>query len=192
MGEEYTLAMCVSHVLCTRKGPIVANCASSRMSEDLARQHGVPYVRAAVGEANVVDAMLAQRAVFGGEGNGGPIDPRVVFIRDSFVGMAQLLDAMSARQLPLAALADELPRYEIVKHKIPLPPDKVGGALAALAAAFPDARPDRQDGLRLDWNDRWLLVRGSNTEPIIRAIAEAPTAAEATRLCQAAAKIVAG
>jgi len=190
LGEEYTLAMCVDHVLRRRTGAVVANCASSRMTEDIARRCGVPYARSAVGEANVVDAMLRSQAVFGGEGNGGPIDPQVVYIRDSFVGMAQLLDAMAARQRPIAALADELPRYAIEKHKIALPPEKAAPALEALQRAFADAAPDRQDGLRLDWPDRWLLVRGSNTEPIIRAIAEAPTAAEATALCRQAATIV--
>jgi phosphomannomutase len=183
LGEEYTLAMCVDHHLRQRRGPIVANCASSRMSEDLARRYGVPLVRAAVGEANVVDAMIAQRAVFGGEGNGGPIDPRVVLIRDSFVGMAQLLDAMAERRTTIACLADELPRYEIFKTKIPVSADRVPAALDALERRFADARPDRLDGLRLDWPDRWLLVRASNTEPIVRAIAEAPTTAAAEELC---------
>ncbi len=192
LGEEYTLAMCVDHVLRQRTGPIVANCASSRMSEDLARRYGAPYVRAAVGEANVVDAMLAHHALFGGEGNGGPIDPRVGYVRDSFVGMALLLDAMAARQMKIAELADELPRYEIVKTKIAFATEKLPAALAALQQRFSDAAFDRQDGLRLDWPGRWLLVRGSNTEPIVRAIAEAPTAKEAASLCEAAAKVLAG
>ena len=154
------------------------------MSEDLANRYGVPYFRSAVGEANVVDAMLAHEAVFGGEGNGGPIDPRVGYVRDSFVGMALLLDAMAAREMPIGQLADELPRYEIVKRKISLPPEKLPAVLDALEKRFPDAAADRLDGLRLDWPGRWLLVRGSNTEPIVRAIAEAPTAAEAAELCE--------
>ena len=192
LGEEYTLAMCVDHVLRRRKGPIAANCASSRMSEDLARRYGVPYVRSAVGEANVVDAMLAHDAVFGGEGNGGPIDPRVGYVRDSFVGMALLLDAMAARGMKIGELADELPRYEIVKTKISLSPERLPAAFDALEKRFSDATADRLDGLRLDWPGRWLLVRGSNTEPIVRAIAEAPTAAEASSLCASAAKVLAG
>ena len=190
LGEEYTLAMCVDHVLRRQKGPVVANCASSRMSQDIAQRYGVPYFRSAVGEANVADAMIAQGAVFGGEGNGGPIDPRVGYVRDSFVGMALLLDAMAARETPIGQLADELPRYEIVKTKISLPPEKLPAALNALEKHFSDATADRLDGLRLDWPDRWLLVRGSNTEPIVRAIAEAPTAAEAARLCETAARII--
>ena len=191
LGEEYTLALCLDHVLRTRHGAIVTNCSSSRMSEDLAAKYGVPLVRSAVGEANVVDAMLAQGAVFGGEGNGGPIDPQVGLVRDSFVGMAQLLDAMAAREQPISRLADELPRYEIVKTKITLAPEKVASGLDLLRQHFSDATPDRLDGLRLDWPDRWLLVRPSNTEPIVRAIAEASTAEEATRLCQEAAAVLA-
>jgi phosphomannomutase len=159
------------------------------MSEDLAGRYGVPYFRSAVGEANVVDAMLDHEAVFGGEGNGGPIDPRVGYVRDSFVGMALLLDAMAAREMPIGQMADELPQYEIVKRKISLPPEKLPAALDALEKRFPEAKADRLDGLRLDWPGRWLLFRGSNTEPIVRAIAEAPTAAEAAELCAAAAQV---
>ncbi len=195
LGEEYTLALCVDHVLRRRKGPIVANCSTSRMSQDLARLHGVPFHRSAVGEANVVDAMLQHNAVFGGEGNGGPIDPRVGLVRDSFVGMAQLLDAMAARGMKISGLADELPRYQIVKTKISLARDKVAAALDALEKHFADAAADRPlfsytDGLRLDWPGGWLLVRASNTEPIVRAVAEAQTADEASRLCEEAGKIL--
>ncbi len=192
LGEEYTLALCVDHVLRRRRGPIVANCATSHMSEDLAERYGVPFFRSAVGEANVVDAMLARDAVFGGEGNGGPIDPRVGLVRDSFVGMAQLLDAMAAREAKISQLADELPRYHIVKTKITLDPNRVPAALAALETRFPEAKADRLDGLRLDWPGQWLLVRASNTEPIVRAIAESATPAEAQGLCDRAAEIIGG
>ena len=143
-----------------------------------------------MGEANVVDAMLAHGAIFGGEGNGGPIDPRVGLVRDSFVGMARLLDAMTARQLPISQLADELPRYAIVKTKISVPRERIPAALDALVARFPEAQPDRMDGLRLDWPGRWLLVRPSNTQPIVRAIAEASTEPEARALCDAAAEAI--
>jgi phosphomannomutase len=190
LGEEHTLAMCVDHVLRRRKGPIVANCATSRMSEDLAAKYGVPFFRSAVGEAHVVDAMAAHDAIFGGEGNGGPIDPRVGLVRDSFVGMAQLLDALAARDISASRLADELPRYQIVKTKISLAPAKVAAALDALARHFSAPKNDRLDGLRLDWPGRWLLVRASNTEPIVRAIAEAETGQEARRLCDEAARVI--
>jgi len=191
LGEEYTLALCVDHVLRSgRTGPIVTNCSTSRMAQDLAEEHGVPFFRSAVGEANVVDAMLEHGAVFGGEGNGGPIDPRVGLVRDSFVGMALILDAMAAREMPVSRLADELPRYEIVKTKIALDRERIPAALDALEEHFADATADRLDGLRLDWPGRWLLVRASNTEPIVRAVAEAATADEARRLCHEAATVI--
>ena len=182
IGEEYTLALCLDHVLRQRPGPIVTNCATSRMAEDLAAKYGVPFHRSAVGEANVVDKMLDVGAVFGGEGNGGPIDPRVGLVRDSFVGMALVLAAMASRGKPVSALADELPRYEIVKRTVSLPADKLPAAFDILQRHFADAKADRLDGLRLDWPDQWLIVRGSNTEPIVRIIAEAPTAARAESL----------
>jgi phosphomannomutase len=182
IGEEYTLALCLDHVLRERKGPVVTNCASSRMAEDIAARYGVPFHRSAVGEANVVDKMLAMGAVFGGEGSGGPIDPRVVLVRDSFVGMALILAAMASRGPRVSQLADELPRYEIRKATVQLASDKLPAALNAIEKHFTDARADRLDGLRLDWADRWVIIRGSNTEPIVRIIAEAPTGEGAEEL----------
>jgi phosphomannomutase len=183
VGEEYTLALCVEHVLRQTPGPVVTNCSTSRMTEDLAGRYGVPFYRSAVGEANVVDKMLAVNAVLGGEGNGGVINPRVGLVRDSFVGMALVLDAIAARKMPISALVDELPRYAIAKTKIELARDRIPAALAAIEAHFDDAQPDYLDGLRLDWPDRWLLIRASNTEPIVRVFAEAPTIEAAERLC---------
>jgi phosphomannomutase len=190
LGEEYTLALCVDHVLRQQRGPVVTNCSTSRMTEDLAKKYNVPFFRSAVGEANVVDEMLARGAVLGGEGNGGVIDPRVGLVRDSFAGMALLLDAMAARAQPISRLAEELPRYEIVKTKATLTRERIPDALAALETHFADAAVDRLDGLRLDWPGRWLLVRASNTEPIVRAIAEAPTLGEAAGLCDEAGAVL--
>ena len=186
IGEEYTLAICLEHILKTRSGPIVTNCATSRMSQDLAALHGVPFHRSKVGEANVVEVMLAESAVFGGEGNGGPIDPKVGLVRDSFVGMAQVLDALATSGDKLSVTADRLPKYEIVKSKVELAPDRLDAALAALPRSFTDAESDQSDGLRFDWSDKWLLVRGSNTEPIVRLIAEARTEAAALELIELA------
>jgi phosphomannomutase len=195
LGEEYTLALCADHILRRTPGPIVTNCSTSRMTEDLARKYNVPFYRSAVGEANVVDEMLRRHAVFGGEGNGGVIDPRVGLVRDSFVGMALVLDAMATRGQSISALADELPRYAIWKTKIEIDRDAVTAALNALERHFSDATSDRLDGLRLDWqhadgSGSWLLVRTSNTEPIVRIIAEAPSAEEARRLCDVAAMVI--
>lgn len=192
VGEEYSPALCVDHVLRTCPGPVVTNCSSSRMTADLAARYGVPYFASAVGEANVVDRMLAVGATFGGEGSGGPIDPRVGYIRDSFVGMALVLDALAARQATVSGLVRELPRYVMQKSTIDLPRERVTAAFDAVERAFSDARPDRLDGLRLDWSDRWVLVRGSNTEPIVRVIAEAPTEAAAAQLVDEVSAVLRG
>ena len=192
IGEEKTPALCVEHVLRSGlRGPIVTNCSTSRMSEDLAAKYGVPFFRSRVGEANVVDKMLEVGALLGAEGNGGIIDPRVGLVRDSFVGIALVLDAMAARDLPVSTLADELPAYAIHKSTISVPSAAIPAALEKLATVFPNATADRLDGLRLDWpNGAWLLVRPSNTEPIVRAIAEAPTIEEARELCERSARAI--
>jgi phosphomannomutase len=166
------------------------------MTEDVARKYEVPFHRSAVGEANVVDKMLEVDAVLGGEGNGGVIDPRVGLVRDSLVGMALVLDAMAARDMPVSKLADELPHYAIRKTKLELDGDKIGAAFAALEREYGStARLDRLDGLRLDWGNPdgsgcWLLVRASNTEPIVRLVAEAPTDDGAKRLCDEGARVI--
>lgn len=191
LGEELTLALCVEHVLSRTPGPVVTNCSSSRVTEDLARKFGVPFARSAVGEANVVQCMQRINAVLGGEGNGGVIDPRVGYVRDSFIGMALVLDLMAARDKPIGELADALPQYAMHKTRFTLDSQRVPAALDALERHFQGAKSDRLDGLRLDFANAWLLVRASNTEPIVRAIAEAPTMKEAESLCAAAAKVIA-
>ena len=190
VGEEYTPALCVKHVLAQTPGPIVTNCSTSRMSQDLAEQYGVPFQHAAVGEANVVDKMNEVDAVLGAEGNGGVIDPRVGPVRDSFVGMALVLDAMAHRDLPLSQLVDELPRYAIHKAKVTVEREKIPAALNALEKHFSEAQASRLDGLRLDWPDekKWLLVRASNTEPIVRVFCETASEAEAASLASTAAE----
>jgi phosphomannomutase len=190
LGEEYTLALCLDHVLRQEKGAVVTNCSTSRMARDLAAQYGVPFHLSKVGEAHVAEVMQDHEAVFGGEGNGGPIDPKVGLVRDSFVGMARVLDAMAARQLPVSALADQLPRYEILKTKVSIRREDIPAAIDRLEHHFSDAQADRLDGLRLDWPDKWLLVRASNTEPIVRLVAEARQAADAAALCQEAAGVL--
>jgi phosphomannomutase len=172
IGEEYTLALCVDHVLRQRCGTVVANVATSRMAEDIAQRYGVPFVRARVGEANVVEAMLAHDAVLGGEGNGGVIDPRVGYVRDSFVGMALILDAAAAREMKLSELVDGLPRYHIQKNKLALDRDKLPQAVEILRKHFADAQLDESAGIRFTWDGKWLLLHPSNTEPIVRIIAE--------------------
>jgi len=192
IGEEYTLALCVQHALShdATRGPIVINGATSGMSERLAEQAGVAAYRSAVGEANVADKMIAMKATYGGEGNGGPIDPRVGYVRDSFVAMAQVLDLMTATGKSLAELADALPKLAICKDKASVSTDGLPELFTKLRQTYPDATADESDGLRLAWPDRWLLVRGSNTEPIVRMIAEAESESEAQRLCDSAKQLI--
>jgi phosphomannomutase len=122
-------------------------------------------------------------ALLGGEGNGGVIEPRVGFVRDSFVSMAYVLDGLVSRRTSLAEWVDTLPKYTIVKDKLHCPRERVDRACAALRTAYSSATATEGDGLRLDWPDRWVQVRASNTEPIIRVIAEAPDDSTARALC---------
>ena len=198
IGEECTLALALEAVLARTPGPIVVNCATSGMAAAIAARHGVPCHVAAVGEANVVDCVLAEKAVLGGEGNGGVIDPRVVLVRDSFVAMALVLERMCAGGLlaGIDELTAGLPRLVMRKTKVDLDPSIRGPALATalgrVERAFPAARADRLDGLRLDWPGGWLLVRGSNTEPIVRIICEAGDAAAVDSAISRAAAALAG
>jgi phosphomannomutase len=174
IGEELTLALAASRRLSQAKGPVVLNLSTSRCTEDLAIQAGCPVYRTPVGEIHVVEKMRAESALLGGEGNGGVIDPRVGFVRDSYVGMALVLDLLASTDKRLSTLADALPKYAMVKDAYPVGKVSVAELFDRLADAHSDARADRRDGLRLDWSNRWAHVRASNTEPIVRVITEAP------------------
>lgn len=175
IGEELTLALAARRRLSQVRGPVVINLSTSRVVEDVAASFGCPVERTPVGEIHVVTRMREIHAVLGGEGNGGVIDPRVGFVRDSFAAMALVLDLMAESKQPLSALADSLPSYAMVKEKYPLAPGSppVSDLFEKIADAHPEAQADRRDGLRLDWPDCWAHVRASNTEPIVRVIAEA-------------------
>jgi phosphomannomutase len=183
IGEELTLALAVFARLRHDKGPVVINMSSSRVTEDICAKFGVPCRRSAVGEANVVGLMRESNAVIGGEGNGGVIDPRVGWVRDPFLGIGLVLELMAAERKPLSEIVDALPSYAIVKDKYEVSRDRLPAVESALTAKWPEAATNRVDGLRLDWADRWVHVRPSNTEPIVRVIAEAPTEAGARTLC---------
>jgi phosphomannomutase len=192
IGEELTLALCLMQALPKLAKPgdvIVTNCATSSLSKHLAQQHNCRLLQSAVGEANVVDQMLAQGAVFGGEGNGGPIDPQVGFVRDSFVAMARILELMATTGKRVSQLVKELPPLSMVKDKAEMPASALPELEKHLKKLFSDAQCNTLDGLKLEWPDRWLLVRGSNTEPIVRFIAEAPTDQAARQLCEQARSI---
>jgi phosphomannomutase len=189
IGEDYTLAFAVRAVLdgCTGKGSpptVVVNLSTSLVVEDAARDHGARFVRAPVGEANVARTMREESALVGGEGNGGVILPDLHIGRDAPLGVALILHYLARSEGTVSGLVAAAPRYVIVKAKGPRGP-ALEPLYAALERRFPDADVDRRDGLRLAWPDRWLHVRPSGTEPIVRLIAEAPTSADAEALVAA-------
>jgi phosphomannomutase len=190
VSEECTLALAVKYRLRQQPGPVVINMSTSRMSDDIARDAGRACYRSAVGEANVVSLMRSTNAVIGGEGNGGVIDPRIGWVRDPFVGMAFILSLMAEESRPLSELIAALPGYAMLKTKFAVPREQLAGVLAALEAKWPEAAANTLDGLRLDGPDWWLHVRPSNTEPVVRVIAEAPTAERAQALCDEAAGLL--
>lgn len=192
IGEEYTVALCLQNVLAKRKGAVVINGATSRMNEEVAAEFKCPVYRSAVGEANVTQEMMFRDAVFGGEGNGGPIDPQVGYIRDSFVGMANILELMTKKKKAISKLADALPRYEIVKHKVEMNPDQLDSGFDRLRDQYKDAEIQEGDGIRFKWKDRWLIARASNTEPIVRVIAESKSAEESEDMCVSATRTLRG
>ena len=185
IGEEYTLALSAAFVLRGRKGKVATNLGTSRMVDDVAERHGCEVVRAPTGEANVVDAMVREGCILGGEGGGGVIDPRVVPVRNSLSGIAMLLEYLAETGKTVSALVAEVPEYVMIKTKMPCPAGAAERVVARAKAAFagrPDARFNDADGLRVDLPGRWVCVRASNTEPILRIIAEAPGQADAQAL----------
>ncbi len=198
IGEDYTLAFAVRAVLGgsvvrrfggskrpTAKPPnrpvVVCNLSTSLVVEDAARDCGARVVRSPVGEAHVARAIIAHKAAIGGEGNGGVMYPALHVGRDAPVAAALVLALLAREGRSVSEFVASAPRYAIVKARVLRGP-RLEPVYEGLRRAFPDATVDTQDGLRLAWPDRWLHVRPSNTEPIIRLIAEAPTVAEAERL----------
>jgi len=186
IGEDYTLALAVRAILGAageraKGAKVVVNLSTSLVVADAARDHGAILLRAPVGEANVARAILAEGALIGGEGNGGVMFPGLHIGRDAPLAAALILQHLAATREKLSTLVAASPRYAIVKAKAPRGGD-LEAQYAALRAAFPDAERDERDGLRLGWADRWLHVRPSGTEPIVRLIAEAPTGALAEEL----------
>lgn len=180
IGEEYSLALAAWHLMSKKRGAVAAtNLSTSRMIDDIAERFGGKVLRTPVGEANVIQAMLAEKAVIGGEGNGGVIDPRIVPGRDSLVGMAYVLQLMADTGKTVSQLVADLPRYQIVKTKFECRVEDARKVVDALKTKFASEQVDTQDGIRIDWpaSRAWVHARPSNTEPIMRIIAEAPDAA---------------
>ena len=182
IGEDYTLALAAKVVLRHRKGSVVTNLSTSRIIDDIAHEAGSRVIRAPVGEVNVATRMRAEGAPIGGEGNGGVILPELHLGRDAPVGAALILQLLLEEGKPLSKIVASYPRYVIVKDKLARPAAPLDTVYEALKRAFPDAEVDTQDGLRLTWPDRWVHIRPSGTEPIVRVIAEAPSAEAAEQL----------
>ena len=187
IGEDYTLAFAIRAVRPSSRRAVVCNLSTSLVVEDAAREYGAQVVRAPVGEANVARKIIELNAVIGGEGNGGVMYPALHVGRDAPVAGALLLGLLARERIPVSELVARAPRYTIVKARVERGTsnaERMGEVYAALRARFPEAHADTQDGLRLAWPDRWLHVRPSGTEPIIRLIAEAPSRADAERLIE--------
>jgi phosphomannomutase len=190
-GEENTIVVAVDEVLkhAERDQKVVVNLSTTRAVEDIAAKYGATVVRTAVGEINVARRMRDIGAIVGGEGSGGVILPSVHLGRDSLVAVALALSALADFDGPISAFKRSLPQYEIVKSKIELEgPEQVRAILGGLEDIFAEDALGRssEDGLRIDFARSWIHARASNTEPIIRLIAEAPTRAEADALLERA------
>jgi phosphomannomutase len=191
IGEEYTITLVADHVLSKTPGVVVVNLSTTKAIEDVAALRRAKFERTPVGEANVVEQMIKRRAVIGGEGNGGVIHPNVVYVRDSFIAMALVLEVMALQDATISQLVRRLPQYSMVKLKMDVNLAKLPAAIRKVASKFKKAKRSDDDGLRIDLGDRWVHVRPSNTEPIARIIAEARTEAESRELAADVQKILA-
>ena len=191
-GEEYTLVSVADYVLSHTPGNTVSNLSSTRALRDVTERHGGTYAAAAVGEVNVTTKMKEVGAVIGGEGNGGVIYPECHYGRDALVGIALFLTAMAKRGGKVSEFRATLPDYFIAKNRIDLTPETdVDALLVKVKELYKDERVNDIDGVKIDFADRWVHLRKSNTEPIIRIYSEAPTMAEADELGQKIMQVIA-
>ena len=179
IGEEYTLALAAKYIFTQKTGTAATNLSTSRMINDIAEEAGGQVIRTPVGEANVAAAMLQHNCIIGGEGNGGVIDLRVGPIRDSLVGIAFVLQLMTETGNSISQLVSQIGGYYMSKDKFAADQSQVRQILNSAKEVFADAKLDTSDGCRFDFDDGWLHLRASNTEPVMRVIVEAkdrPTA----------------
>jgi phosphomannomutase len=182
-GEEYTLVAVADYVLSHTPGNTVSNLSSTRALRDVTNQYGALYTAAAVGEVNVVTKMKETNAIIGGEGNGGVIYPESHYGRDALVGIALFLSHLAHKKLTVSALRASYPPYFISKQKVQLTPSiDVDAILEKVKIAFADEQITDIDGVKIDFPDKWVHLRKSNTEPIVRIYAEAPTMEQADKL----------
>ncbi len=184
-GEEYTLVAVADYVLSKVKGNTVSNLSSSRALRDVTEKHNGTYQASAVGEVNVVKLMKDTDAVIGGEGNGGIIYPELHYGRDSLVGVALFLSHLAEKNISCSALRKEYPAYFMSKNKVQLTPEiDVDNVLAEIENKYKSEEVTTIDGVKIDFEDKWVHMRKSNTEPIIRIYTEAKTQEEADKLAE--------
>lgn len=182
-GEEYTLVACADYVLSQTPGNTVSNLSSSRALRDLTQKYGTSYEAAAVGEVNVVHKMKETQAVIGGEGNGGIIYPPLHYGRDALVGIALFLTHLAKKQVRVSELRAAYPTYFMSKKKIELTAElDVDDLLEKVKQRFAHENISTIDGVKIDFDDRWVHLRKSNTEPIIRIYTEAKSPDKADKL----------
>lgn len=185
-GEEYTQVMAFDLLLSKKRGAIATNLSSSRASDDIAKKYGQVCHRSAVGEINVVKVMQEKNALIGGEGNGGVINPDLHPGRDALVGAAMALQLLAEKNQNASAYRDTLPHYEMSKQKLELAALGVDAdeLLDKVASAFIDLKPNRVDGVKIDFDEGWVHFRKSNTEPIVRVYSEANSKEKAEELAE--------
>ena len=172
-GEEYTLVSVADFVLSKKSGNTVSNLSSTRALSDITKKHNGDYFASAVGEVNVVDMMKLNNAIIGGEGNGGIIYPELHYGRDALVGIALFLTQLAEKNLSCLSLRNSYPNYFISKNKIDLDPSiNILNIFEQLAVKFSKYKTNTIDGLKIDFEDGWVHLRKSNTEPIIRVYSE--------------------
>jgi phosphomannomutase len=186
IGEELTLVLAADEALQRAPGPVVANVATTDALDAMAARHGASVHRTKVGEANVAEGMRLHGASIGGEGNGGVIWPPVNFARDSLVGMALVLHRLARDERPASALAAEYDGFRVVKLQRHCPADRARAILPRAKAAWAGGRLDLTDGVKVRLDDGWFILRASNTEPIVRVIAESSTEERARAIAERA------
>jgi phosphomannomutase len=183
-GEEYTQAAAFDFMLKNNAGPVATNLSSSRVAEDIAKKYNQTCHRSAVGEINVVKKMQEVNAVIGGEGNGGVINPDLHYGRDALAGIAMILQLLAEREISSSAYRRSLPDYYMQKDKMQLTDIDGDAVLNKAEKQFAEQNPDTTDGVKIDFEDGWVHLRKSNTEPIIRIYSEGISPEKAKELAQ--------
>ncbi|MBE6291926.1 MAG: phosphoglucosamine mutase [Bacteroidales bacterium] len=190
-GEEYTLVTVADYILQHTPGNTVSNLSSTRALRDVTRKYGLKYNASAVGEVNVVTKMKDTGAVIGGEGNGGVIYPASHYGRDALVGIALFLTYLAKKQMTVSELRKTYPAYYMAKNRIDLTPDvDVDAILVKVKEIYANEEVNDIDGVKIDFPDKWVHLRKSNTEPIIRVYSEAGSPEEANAIGEAVMQVV--